>query len=134
MGNIHPPPGRELAKFTSLHRSAIGIDVHCQVLVCCHQAYDPGSETVTEETAEFGTSQSQLLEFAQWCHDRSPSIILMESTGVLWNSPYEALEDIGFTQDQLALVNARDVKIRKALAHGAKPQRKRFSVGFSFHF
>jgi transposase len=34
----------------------------------------------------------------------------MESTGVLWRSPYEALEAAGFTADQLALVNARDVK------------------------
>lgn len=34
----------------------------------------------------------------------------MVSTGVLWRSPYEALEDVGFTTQELMLVNARDVK------------------------
>ena len=37
----------------------------------------------------------------------------MESTGILWLSAYEALENIGFTNEQLALVNARDVKAVK---------------------
>lgn len=34
----------------------------------------------------------------------------MESTGGFWISPYEALEDMGFTSRQIQLVNARDVK------------------------
>ena len=34
----------------------------------------------------------------------------MESTGVLWFSPYEALESVGFTNRQLSLINARDFK------------------------
>lgn len=34
----------------------------------------------------------------------------MESTGVLWLSLYESLEDVGFSNSELALVNARDVK------------------------
>ena len=34
----------------------------------------------------------------------------MESTGVLWVSPYQSLEDKGFSSKQLALINARDFK------------------------
>lgn len=111
--STHSYKKTELAKFSSLYRSAIGIDVHSRVLVCCYQDYDRDSDTVTEQLAEFATTQSQLQEFAQWCRDLNPGVIVMESTGVFWMSPYEALEDIGFTTDSLALVNARDVKGRK---------------------
>ena len=34
----------------------------------------------------------------------------MESTGVLWFSPYEALESVGFTQCELSLINARNFR------------------------
>ena len=37
----------------------------------------------------------------------------MESTGILWLSAYDALENVGFTNERVALVNARDVKAVK---------------------
>lgn len=37
----------------------------------------------------------------------------MESTGVLRRSPYQALEDCGFTSQKLVLANACDVKGKK---------------------
>ena len=95
--------------------SAIGVDVHATQLVCCYQASD-GVDPLThqpilkEQHAEFGALRSELNEFAAWCLELKPEIILMESTGVLWRSPYEALEDVGFTTQELMLVNARDVK------------------------
>lgn len=113
---FHPKTSDIAQHFTTvLHASAIGIDVHAQLLVCAYQCSD-GIDPVTkqprliEETHEFGTSRSELDEFAHWCHDLAPDVILMESTGVFWISPYEALEDVGFTSRQLRLVNARDVK------------------------
>lgn len=95
--------------------SAIGVDVHAKQLICCYQSSD-GVDPLThqpilkEQHAEFGTLRSELNEFAAWCLELKPEIILMESTGVLWRSPYEALEDVGFTTQELMLVNARDVK------------------------
>ena len=95
--------------------SAIGVDVHAKQLVCCYQSSD-GVDPLTHQPilkkqhAEFGTLRSELNEFAAWCLELKPEIILMESTGVLWRSPYEALEDVGFTTQELMLVNARDVK------------------------
>ena len=95
--------------------SAIGVDVHAKQLVCCYQSSD-GVDPLThqpilkEQHAEFSTLRSELNEFAAWCLELKPEIILMESTGVLWRSPYEALEDVGFTTQELMLVNARDVK------------------------
>lgn len=100
------------------HVSAIGIDVHLDLLVCAYQASTEG-EIITE-VRNFGTSYSQLKSFASWCAERQPEIVLMESTDVLWQSPYAALEAHGFTSDRLALVNARDVKA----AMGRKTDRE----------
>lgn len=99
--------------------SAIGVDVHAKQLVCCYQSSD-GVDPLTHQPilkkqhAEFGTLRSELNEFAAWCLELKPEIILMESTGVLWRSPYEALEDVGFTTQELMLVNARTSKASSA--------------------
>ncbi|MBO5658549.1 MAG: IS110 family transposase [Duodenibacillus sp.] len=89
--------------------SAIGVDVHAKLLVCAFQDGTSPSFIKTE-IQNFGTTYSQLSAFAQWCKQCNPSIVVMESTGVLWRSVYAALEDVGFTAERLALVNARDVK------------------------
>lgn len=91
------------------YQSAIGVDVHASILVC---AYQDGThpESIKTEHLSFGTKYSEIEAFAQWCKQRNPDVIVMESTGVLWRSAYEALEKVGFTSKQLAFVNARDVK------------------------
>lgn len=94
----------------ALYRASIGIDVHLDLLVCAYQVCDLEAKQIRTETAEFRTNGKALKQFGRWCAERHPEIILMESTGVLWRSPYETLENFGFTADQLALVNARDVK------------------------
>lgn len=93
--------------------SAIGVDVHAKVLVCNYQWYDFETQAPQNERAEFGTSQTQLAAFAEWAKSRDPDRIVMESTGVLWRSPYQALEDCGFTSQKLVLANACDVKGKK---------------------
>lgn len=93
-----------------LYNSAVGVDVHAQLLVCCFQKYLPQTNQLLTEQAQFGTSNSQIKKFAGWVKEHNPEIVLMESTGVYWVSPYEALEDVGFTSKQLAVVNARDIK------------------------
>ena len=116
---------RQLSHCTveAAHLSAVGIDVHHDQLICCFQKLDPIAGELTSEHRSFGTTIPQLLEFAAWCRVRESSVILMESTGVLWFSPYRSLEDVGFDNDTLALVNARDVKAavgRKTDAQDAK--------------
>lgn len=100
------------------HASAAGIDVHLKLLVVAMQ-FHRGNQIITE-VREFGTSYSQLEAFAQWIAEKNPEIVIMESTGVLWHSPYEALERHGFDSQRLALVNARDVKA----AMGRKTDRE----------
>lgn len=103
----------------ALYRSAIGIDVHLNVLVCCHQRQLSDKNELCE-SCDFLTNRDGINEFTAWCKERNPEIILMESTGVLWQSPYEALENAGFSSDRLALINARDAKA----AVGRKTDRK----------
>lgn len=112
-----PTPGTDRArtggKMDAVFASAVGIDVHAQSLVCCHEWFDFESQSSRREEARFGTSQSQLRAFQVWVKTRSPNQVVMESTGVLWVAPYEALEDAGFQTSQLVLANARDVKGKK---------------------
>lgn len=90
--------------------SAVGIDVHAEILVCAHEWFDFEARECKHEFKEFGCSQSQRREFAEWVASKHAPVIIMESTGVLWRAPYEALEDAGVPQSTLLLVNARDVK------------------------
>lgn len=119
MGHSKSPPLKtEVCRVTetsrvtvdAAHARTIGIDVHSALLCCSAQIFDPETTLLTTYYAEFGTVASELKKFAQWCLSHQPEVILMESTGILWRSPYEALEDIGFTSNELAVVNARDVK------------------------
>lgn len=94
----------------ALYNSSIGIDVHHSLLVCAYQNCNRESEEITTEVRQFGTTSSELEKFSKWCRERNPERILMESTGVLWFSPYEALESVGFTRHELSLINARDFR------------------------
>lgn len=103
----------------ALYSSAIGIDVHLNLLVCCFQKQYDGHKEL-QESRDFYTDRQSLNEFVAWCTEKNPEIILMESTGILWLSPYEALENAGFDDSRLAVINARDAKA----AVGRKTDRK----------
>lgn len=90
--------------------SCIGVDIHHSILVCAFQYCDIEKDQIRTELREFGTGAAQLAAFADWCRACCPERVVMESTGVLWVSPYQALEDVGFTKKELALINARDFK------------------------
>ena len=44
---------------------------------------------------------------AQWCKDHHADLVIMESTGIFWKSPYAFLEKVGI---RAAVVNARQIK------------------------
>lgn len=91
-----------------MHTSAIGVDVHRDILVC---HYQKGSgDTLIMEDKEFSTTSVGLNEFTKWCLLKQPKIIGMESTGVLWRSAYESLESVGYNRKNLVVLNARTVK------------------------
>lgn len=89
---------------------AVGIDVHAQTLVCAADWFDFSDQSAKQQCRTFGTSQSELTQFSEWVCSFKPLRVVMESTGVLWISAYEALEDAGLDNSQLLLANPRAVK------------------------
>ena len=102
-----------LATFHALHKSAIGIDVHSNLIVAVYQNCEYGSHNLVTETWSSGASKPELEAFAVWCKGKGAEVLIMESTGVYWQSLYESLENVGFTNKELVIVNARDVKNKR---------------------
>lgn len=87
------------------HDCVIGIDVHSRKLVCCAMWTENGE--VRKDTAEFQSFRNDLRKMASWCAAHKPEIVLMESTGIYWKSPFYHLEQQGLVA---VVVNARHIK------------------------
>ena len=91
---------------TPIYPRVIGLDVHQAKISACAIA-ELAAGGVTVEHREFGTFKRELRALAEWARAFGPNVVVMESTGVYWKSPYAALERAGI----LAwVVNARHVK------------------------
>ncbi len=88
-----------------LFNCVIGIDVHLTTLVC-HAEWDEDGVRHSD-SATFGTFKNQKKAMAAWCRAHNPDLVLMESTGIYWKSPYAFLEKVGI---RAAVLNARQVK------------------------
>jgi transposase len=89
-----------------IHKRVIGLDVHqAQITGCAITELPDGS--VTYERREFGGFKRDRKALAEWARAIGPDIVVMESTGIYWKSPYAALEAVGIIA---WVVNARHVK------------------------
>ena len=88
-----------------VHSTVIGMDVHQSKLVCCAM-WQEGLELKTEKQT-FDTFKNDKKAMASWCASFHPDLVIMESTGIYWMSPYAFLEKVGI---RAAVVNARQVK------------------------
>lgn len=86
--------------------SSVGIDVHHNKLVVCI-LYKGENDEMKMELREFGGFKRDRREMAQWIASYHPDVVVMESTGVYWKSPYHYLELEGI---RALVVNARHVK------------------------
>lgn len=91
---------------TPIHKRVIGLDVHQNKISACAIAEQPDG-TVTLEHREFGGFKRDRKALAQWVKEFAPEVVVMESTGIYWKSPYAALEKLGIVA---WVVNARHVK------------------------
>ena len=89
-----------------IFRCAVGIDIHLALLCVCIIIAEPGVEPVVHRR-EFGGFQRDRRAMADWIASFKPDIVVMESTGIYWKSPYAALEKVGI---HAQVVNARQVK------------------------
>ena len=110
MSIAHNSGIEKISSFHSLHETAIGIDVHANLIVGCYQNGAFGKKALDSDNWQCEANKKSLHDFADWCKKQSPEVLIMESTGVYWQSLYESLEDVGFTSRQIIVVNARDVK------------------------
>lgn len=89
-----------------IYRRSIGLDIHQAKISAC-AVMEQSDGTVTLERREFGGFKRDRRALAQWAKSIEPEIVVMESTGIYWKSPYAALESVGI---MAWVVNARHVK------------------------
>lgn len=93
-------------EITAIHKRVIGLDVHQNKISACAIAEQPDG-TVTVTHREFGGYKRDRRALAEWASEFAPEVVVMESTGIYWKSPYAALEKVGIAA---WVVNARHVK------------------------
>lgn len=93
-------------ELTPIFQTAIGLDVHQRQITACAITTDKHGQACVEHR-EFGTFKRDRRALAKWCAVRTPGVVVMESTGIYWKSPYAALEQVGI---RALVVNARHVK------------------------
>ena len=84
----------------------IGLYVHQAKISACALVQQPDGTTIVEQR-EFGAFKRDRRALAQWTRSLEPEVVVMESTGIYWKSPYAALEAQGIAA---WVVNARHVK------------------------
>ena len=99
MSIAHCKAKAKYSAFHALHQSCIGVDVHANLIVGVYQRAQFGKTTIEEQYWNSDAIKSSLKKFALWCKSLAPEIIIMESTGVYWQSLYEQLELVGFTSE-----------------------------------
>lgn len=77
-----------------IHKRVIGLDVHQNKISACVLA-EQADGTVTMEHREFGGFKRDRCALAAWARGVAPDVVVMESTGIYWKSPYAALEKVG---------------------------------------
>lgn len=93
-------------ELTPLYKRVIGLDVHqAQISACA--IIEQADGTATIERREFGGFKRDRRALAEWARALAPDMVVMESTGIYWKSPYAALEGAGIVA---WVVNARHVK------------------------
>ena len=93
-------------ELTPMHKRVIALDVHqAKITACAVVEHDDGRVEVTKR--DFGAFKRDRRALAQWSLEIQPEVVVMESTGVYWKSPFAALEAVGIIA---WVVNARHVK------------------------
>ncbi len=90
----------------AIYKRVIGLDVHQAKISACALVQQPDGTTIVEQR-EFGAFKRDRRALAQWTRSLEPEVVVMESTGIYWKSPYAALEAQGIAA---WVVNARHVK------------------------
>jgi transposase len=89
-----------------MFQCVVGLDEHPAKISACALFEQPDG-ALTVEHREFGAFKRDRRALAEWVRTLEPDLVVMESTGIYWKSPYAALEQVGIAA---WVVNARHVK------------------------
>ncbi len=90
----------------AITKRVAGLDIH-KMMIMASILIEEEDGTITEETREFGTFSKDLKQLAHWLTELQIELVVMESTGVYWKSPFAAL---GEADIRCLVVNAQHVK------------------------
>ncbi len=93
-------------ELTAIYRCVAALDVHQAKLTVCILFLNDEGEVITK-LKEFGGFKKDRRAMSEWVASFQPDLVVMESTGIYWKSPYAALEK---QQLKIDVVNARYVK------------------------
>lgn len=92
-------------ELTPIYRRVIGLDVHQAQITACAIVDENGSTRM--EQRQFGAFKRDRKDLAAWAASFNPDLVVMESTGIYWKSPFATLEAAGL---HTLVVNAKHVK------------------------
>lgn len=93
-------------EIAAIHKRVVSLDVHQASVVACAIIEEDDGE-IRIERKRFGAFKRDRRALAEWCVAIRPELVVMESTGIYWKSPYAALEKVGIRS---LVVNAHHVK------------------------
>lgn len=93
-------------EISPIYKRVIGLDVHQGKISAC-AVVEQADGSLHSEQREFGAFKRDRRALAEWAKGHCPDVVVMESTGIYWKSPYAALEKVGI---EAWVVNARHVK------------------------
>lgn len=89
-----------------LYDRVLGLDIHHAQITACAITVDVDGIVVVEHR-QFGTFKRDRRALAEWAAALRPQLVVMESTGIYWKSPYAALEAMALN---VYVVNSKHVK------------------------
>ena len=93
-------------ELTPIYKRVIALDVHqAKITACAIVEHDDAHQEMTK--LDFGAFKRDRRALGQWALQIRPEVVVMQSTGVYWKSPFAALEAVGINA---WVVNARHVK------------------------
>lgn len=93
-------------ELTPIYKRVIGLDIHqAQITACALMEQSDGTVVIDER--QFGGFKRDRKALAEWACAIAPEVVVMESTGIYWKSPFAALERVGIVA---WIVNAHHVK------------------------
>lgn len=100
-------------KMHVVHPRAAGLDIHKMEITATVRLCSPEGGDPETETEAFSTLENGMRDLVAWLLGHGVTAAAMEATGIYWELPYDALEDVGIRVDLLHAQHVKQIKGRK---------------------